>query len=188
MVLAAGGSTRMGGPTKLLLPVGGRPLVRWVVRAALAAGFEEVGVVLGHDPDRVRGALEGLPVRRIDNPDFAAGLSTSLRRGLEWASERADAALVLLGDEPGVEPAVIGRVLAEWRRRPYGACRARYLDRIGHPVVIGLPLAAPPEGDCGLGGRSGVEGGMREVDIDRPAPADIDTPEDYREALARVPR
>lgn len=187
-VLAAGGSRRMGGEPKLLLPYGGAPLVRASVSAALAAGFEQVGVVVGHEADAVAAALADLPVRRIDNPRFAEGLSTSVDRALAWAAGRADAALLLLGDEPDVDPDVIRRVLAEWRRRPAGACRTRYRDRAGHPVVVEVGLAGAAEGDRGLRDRLAREGrGVREVAVDRPGPSDIDTPADYREALARLP-
>lgn len=188
VVLAAGGSHRMGPGSKLLLPWGGAPLVRASVDAALAAGFEEVGVVVGDEADAVAEALADLPVRRIDNPRFSEGLSTSVERALEWAAGRADAALLLLADEPEIEPVVIRRVLDVWRRRPEGACRARYRDRVGHPVIVETRLAGVAEGDRGLGHR--LDPGrpdVHEVEVDRPAPADIDTPADYREALARLP-
>lgn len=178
----------MGDEAKLLLPYGGAPMVRAPVVAALAAGFEEVGVVVGDRADAVAAALADLPVRRIDNPDFARGLSTSVERGLEWAARRADAALLLLGDEPEVDPDVIGRVRAEWRRRPAGVVRTRYADRAGHPVVAPVGLAGAAKGDRGLGARLASDGAeVREVQIDRPAPRDIDTPADYRAALARLP-
>lgn len=179
----------MGDEMKLLLPWGGEPLIRSSVAAALEAGFDEVGVVVGREADAVAGALVGLPARRIDNPRFAEGLSTSVDRALVWAAGRARAALLLLGDEPQVEPEVIGRVLAEWRRRPSGACRTRYRDRVGHPVIVEVGLAGAAEGDRGLRDRleaSGTE--VREVEVDRPGPSDIDTPADYREALARLPQ
>lgn len=188
VVLAAGGSRRMGGASKLLLPYGGAPLVRASVSAALAAGFEEVGVVVGHDADAVAAALADLPVRRIGNPRFTEGLSTSVERALAWAAGRADAALLLLGDEPDVDPDVIRRVLAEWRRHPTGACRTRYRDRVGHPVVVAVGLAGTARGDRGLRDRLAPDrADVHEVEVDRPAPPDIDTPADYREALARLP-
>lgn len=178
----------MGDEMKLLLPWGGEPLIRSTVRAALAAGFEEVGVVVGHEADAVAAALARLPVALIDNPRFAEGLSTSVDRALAWAAGRAPAALLLLGDEPEVEPEVVRRLLADWRRQPTGACRTRYRDRVGHPVIVEVGLAGAAEGDRGLRDRlaaSAVD--AREVEVDRTAPSDIDTPADYREALARLP-
>lgn len=188
VVLAAGGSTRMGSRPKLLLPYRGEALVRWPVLAALAAGLDEVGVVVGDEADRVTRVLADLPVHRIDNPAFAEGLSGSLSRGLEWAAAREAAALVLLGDEPDIRPEAIARVLEDWRARPEGGCRARYSDRIGHPVVVDAGRTRAVSGDRGLRGRGVLCGAdLREVRIDAPAPSDIDTPADYREALARLP-
>ena len=112
IVLAAGQSRRMGGPNKLLADVGGKPMVRRSVEAVLASGAAPVVVVLGHQKEAVAASLEGLAVRLVDNPDFATGLSTSLKRGLAEVPEAADAALVCLGDMPFVTPAELGRLAA----------------------------------------------------------------------------
>jgi molybdenum cofactor cytidylyltransferase len=87
-------------------------MVRRSVETALASGAVPVVVVLGHQKEAVAAALEGLPLRLVDNPDFAAGLSTSLKRGLAEVPEAADAALVCLGDMPFVTPAELGRLAA----------------------------------------------------------------------------
>jgi molybdenum cofactor cytidylyltransferase len=112
IVLAAGQSRRMGGPNKLLADVGGKKMVRRSVEAAVASGAAPVVVVLGHQKEGVAAALEGLPVRFVDNPDFATGLSTSLKRGLAEVPDSADAALVCLGDMPFVTHAELGRLAA----------------------------------------------------------------------------
>src|SRR5262249_22248058 len=82
VVLAAGRSTRMGGPNKLLAEIRGRPLVRITVETALASRADPVIVVTGHERDRVEQALAGLDVRLVHNPDYADGLSTSLKAGI----------------------------------------------------------------------------------------------------------
>ena len=74
VVLAAGRSTRMGGPNKLLAEIGGRPLVRIAAEEALASHARPVIVVTGHQRDKVEAALAGLDVKRVHNPDFAEGL------------------------------------------------------------------------------------------------------------------
>ena len=73
IVLAAGRSTRMGGPNKLLADIGGKPMVRRVVEAALASRARPILVVTGHQADSLRAALAGLDVTFVDNPDYAAG-------------------------------------------------------------------------------------------------------------------
>ena len=82
LVLAAGRSSRMGGPNKLLAEIGGRPLVRIAVEEALASRARPVIVVTGHQRERVEAALAGLPVDFVHNSHFADGLGTSLRAGI----------------------------------------------------------------------------------------------------------
>jgi len=107
LVMAAGRSSRMGTANKLLAEVDGQPMVRRAVEAALASAAGPVFVVLGHDAHRVRAALRGCKVHFIDNPDYAEGMSTSLRRGLASLPDGVDGAVILLGDMPRIEPAAI---------------------------------------------------------------------------------
>ena len=81
-MLAAGQSRRMGERNKLLTEVDGRPMLRHAVEAAMGAGVRETVVVTGHERERVEAALAGLPVRFVHNPDYAEGLSTSLKAGI----------------------------------------------------------------------------------------------------------
>src|SRR5581483_11269597 len=102
----------MGGPNKLLAEIGGRPLVRIVAEAALASSAKPVIVVTGHQREKVEAALAGLDVRRVYNPDFAGGLSTSVKAGLAAVPADADGAIVCLGDMPQVSAALIDRLIA----------------------------------------------------------------------------
>jgi molybdenum cofactor cytidylyltransferase len=111
LVLAAGRSSRMGGPNKLLEKIGGRPLVRIVVEAALASRARPILVVTGHQRERVEAALAGLPVTFVHNPHFAEGLGTSLKAGIAALPAQADGAVVCLGDMPQVDGALIDRLL-----------------------------------------------------------------------------
>ena len=111
LVLAAGRSSRMGGPNKLLAEIGGRPLVRIVVETALASRARPVIVVTGHQSDRVVAALAGLPVEFVHNADFADGLGTSLRAGIAALPAQADGVIVCLGDMPQVDAAMIDRLV-----------------------------------------------------------------------------
>jgi len=110
LVLAAGRGTRMGGPNKLLEEIGGKPIVRWAVEAAAASRARPVVVVTGHEGDRVAAALKGLEFQRVHNPDFAEGLSTSLKAGLAALPADVDAVAVTLGDMPEVTGALIDRL------------------------------------------------------------------------------
>ncbi|CAM5768516.1 4-diphosphocytidyl-2C-methyl-D-erythritol kinase [Labrys miyagiensis] len=111
LILAAGRSTRMGGPNKLLQDYRGKPLVRHAVEAALASRARSVTVVTGHQAEEVQAALAGLPVTFIYNPDFAEGISTSVRAGVAALPGDADAALIGLGDMPLVGPALLDNLI-----------------------------------------------------------------------------
>src|SRR5260370_2364524 len=115
-VLAAGRSTRMGGPNKMLADANGQPLVVHAVKAALASQAVEVVVVLGHMADQVKAAImQAVPTSRLRfviNPDFAEGLSTSVRTGIAALRKDIDAAIVQLGDMPGVNSGLLDRLMA----------------------------------------------------------------------------
>jgi molybdenum cofactor cytidylyltransferase len=112
VVLAAGRSTRMRGPNKLLAEIARRPLVRIAVEAALASRASPVIVVAGHQRGEIEKALAGLPVRIVDNPDFAQGLGTSLKAGIAAVPAEADGAIVCLGDMPRVDASLLDRLIA----------------------------------------------------------------------------
>src|SRR3954470_18901922 len=112
LILAAGRSTRMGGPNKLLEEINGKPLVRHVAEHVLASRAKPVIVVTGHQKERVERALAGLPVTFVHNPDFAEGLSTSLKAGIAAVAADADGAIVCLGDMPQVSAKLIDRLIA----------------------------------------------------------------------------
>ena len=96
IVLAAGRSSRMGPRNKLLEPINGEPMIRRVAATALASGAQPIVVVTGHEAPVVTAALRGLDVTAILNPDYADGLSTSLRAGLGALSSDIDGALTCL--------------------------------------------------------------------------------------------
>jgi molybdenum cofactor cytidylyltransferase len=112
LVMAAGRSSRMGTINKLLIGIDGKPMVRHAVEAVRDAGLAPIVVVTGHQQEQVQAALAGLPVRFVHNPDYAQGLSTSLRTGLSALTEDVDAVLVGLGDMPRVGSADIERLVA----------------------------------------------------------------------------
>ncbi|HET7293015.1 MAG TPA: selenium cofactor biosynthesis protein YqeC [Vicinamibacteria bacterium] len=188
LVLAAGASTRMGRP-KLPLPLGGEPLVACAVKPLLDAGLSRVVVVLGADADAVRSALPRLPeIVAVENASWRAGMASSLRAGLA-ACAGADAALVVLGDQPSVTAAVVARVLAAAPGRPLVV--AEHGGRVVHPILLGRELFRELdalEGD--VGAREVVRRHLdRAARVAGEAPRDLDTEDDYRAALeGRPPR
>jgi molybdenum cofactor cytidylyltransferase len=111
IVLAAGRSTRMGGPNKLLAELNGKALVRIVAEQAVASKASGVIVVTGHQADLVEKALAGLNVTFVRNPDFAAGLASSVKAGITAVPADADGAVVCLGDMPLIDTKLIDRLI-----------------------------------------------------------------------------
>ncbi|WP_407155345.1 NTP transferase domain-containing protein [Bradyrhizobium sp. STM 3557] len=111
IVLAAGRSTRMGGPNKLLAELEGKKLVRIVAEQALASKASEVIVVAGHQAELIEQALSGLDVRFVRNPDFAGGLASSVKAGIAAVSKEADGAVVCLGDMPMVSSILLDHLI-----------------------------------------------------------------------------
>jgi molybdenum cofactor cytidylyltransferase len=111
VILAAGRSTRMGGPNKLLAEIGGRPLVRIVTEQALASQASDVIVVTGHQAEQVEKALLGLKVKFVRNPDFAEGLASSVKAGIAAVPDNADGAVICLGDMPLISAHLIDRLI-----------------------------------------------------------------------------
>ncbi len=183
VVLAAGRSTRMGGPNKLLAELGGKPLVRIAVEQALASKASSVVVVTGHQADEVRRALDGLSVVFVHNPSFAAGLATSVKAGIAVVPDDADAAIICLGDMPLIDATLIDRLIEAFAP-DRGALIAMPFNegRRGNPVLWSRRFFAELmtlEGD--VGARHLIERhteAVAEVAVEGPgAFLDIDTPE-----------
>jgi molybdenum cofactor cytidylyltransferase len=183
IVLAAGRSTRMGPRNKLREVVNGSALVRHAVEAALASRADPVLVVTGHESEAVRAALAGLDVRFVHNPDYAAGLSASLKSGLAAVPSISAGALILLGDMPNITAEIINRLIARFGEN--GEARAIVPTVLGHrgnPVLLTRALfddIAYLTGDAGARKLLDQAGeSVIEVAIEDPAIAlDIDTPE-----------
>jgi molybdenum cofactor cytidylyltransferase len=111
IILAAGRSTRMGGPNKLLAELGGKKLVRIVTEQALASKASEVIVVTGHQAELVENSLQGLKVKFVRNPDFAGGLASSVKAGIAAVPAGADGAVICLGDMPLIDANLIDRLI-----------------------------------------------------------------------------
>ncbi len=136
VILAAGRSTRMGGPNKLLAELGGKTLVRIVAEQALASKASEVIVVTGHQAGEVEKSLAGLNVKFVRNPDFAEGLASSVKAGISAVPREADAAVILLGDMPLIDAQLIDRLIEAFAPDRGGLIAVPVSDgRRGNPVL-----------------------------------------------------
>ena len=191
LVLAAGGSSRMGG-AKQLIEIEGRTLVERAVGAALEAQAHPVAVVVGANAPSVLAALAGRRIIVVHNPAWERGLSSSIRVGIAAllaAEPRLDAILVTPCDQPGLSREVILR-LAEAHRSTGLMSAARYGGRNGAPAVFGRDQFAA------LSALAGDEGARRLLNADPEKVsavelpelgADLDTPADVAAWKSRAP-
>jgi molybdenum cofactor cytidylyltransferase len=184
VILAAGASRRMGQP-KQLLEVGGRPLLEKVVAAACAARLDDVVVVLGARAEEIEASVDFGRARVVVNPEHEQGMSTSLRAGIASLAPEVSRALVILGDQPDVDAALLDRLLDLQEASGLPAAALSFEGLLHPPMVLtrewwaGLEAL---EGDVGL---RAVMRAHPELVAALPAeqpgghPVDIDTPEDF---------
>lgn len=185
VLLAAGKASRMGtgGPHKLLAEFDGEPLVRRSARIALDSSAGSVIAVTGHRSADIAAALSGLPLRIVDNPDYATGMASSLKTGFAAPDAReADGVLVMLADMPGLTSADLRHLIAVFRKAGGKAIVRAVADgKRGNPVILPrstFEAVQALEGD--IGARPIVEGsGLAVIDVElgRAAHLDVDTPE-----------
>lgn len=183
VLLAAGAGSRFraaGGEIKVLAPFRGRPLIEWALRALLAAGLDETVVVLGSSADAVRAGADLSGARVLVHPGWADGMASSLAAALASLPAEAEAAIVVLGDGPAIEPEAIRRVAARVAEGDAGLVGARYASGRAHPTAIHRSLWSrlPATGEDGARAL-----GVPRVDVDCSdlrAPGDADTPDDLR--------
>ncbi|MDH3689793.1 MAG: nucleotidyltransferase family protein [Gammaproteobacteria bacterium] len=135
LVLAAGRSARMGGRNKLTQEIDDTPMVAKVVAAATASKVKDVFVVVGHEHGAVRAVLSGYDVVFVENPDYASGLSASLRCGLSALSSGVDGVVVCLGDMPYVTSDHINRLIAAVNPDKRMICVPTFQHQRGNPVL-----------------------------------------------------
>ncbi len=192
VILAAGRSTRMPGGSKLLRKFGESTVIHRLVSTALSSGLDPVIVTLRHDETGVEEVLADLEVRFARVPESPEGRLISAFAGIAaLPDEPVVAAMILLGDEPGLSPDDVRTMRSAWEANESGALRPRFRDRAGHPVVLSrealevishFDRALDPEiGLWDLVIHSGIP--HMEVPIDRLSPVDVDTPTGL--ALAR---
>jgi molybdenum cofactor cytidylyltransferase len=189
IVLAAGGSSRMG-RNKLLLTLGGDTLLRRAVREAMAAELDPVIVVLGHEADLARRELADAACRVVVNPDYPQGMASSLGAGMAAVPASAPALVVLLADMPFVSAAMIGALIVRYRTSTAPLVVSDYMGVIAPPILYDRALfeelrAGPGDGP----GREVVRRHREEaVAVTWPAAAlvDLDRPDDVDRAVASL--
>jgi CTP:molybdopterin cytidylyltransferase MocA len=179
IVLAAGAGTRFreaGGGIKLLAPVDGHPLIERPLHAVLAAGLDDVVVVLGSGATEVRAGADLSGARVLVHAGWADGMASSLAAALATLSDECEAALVVLGDGPGLTSEAVRRVAARIAVGDAQLVGARYADGRAHPVAIVRALwpRLPQTGEDGARAL-----GVAPLDVDcsdLSPPGDADTP------------
>ena len=184
VVLGAGRSSRMGATNKLTIEVDGTPMIAHAVQAVADCGASPVVVVTGHESDKVRAALAGVTVTLVHNPDYAEGLSTSLRAGVRALPDDIDAALICLGDMPDISADHVARLIAAFDPdEGRTICIPTFAGKRGNPILWGvsfLPEFASLKGDTGARHLLG-EHAEAVCEVAMPDDAtlrDIDTPEE----------
>lgn len=187
IVLAAGASSRMG-RTKLTLPYGDSTILETVIRALEAAGIEAITVVLGRNWEEVYAEIEDLDVEVFVNPRPERGMASSAQWALAQMRDDIDAFLIVLGDQPQIQTSTIKEVLRAAAMSNQGILVPTFEGKRGHPVLFRSKykkaiLALPDNVGLNEVLKQSADD-VREVAMDTETILkDIDTPEDYREAV-----
>ena len=185
LVLAAGGSRRLGEP-KQLLPYGSGTLLDHALETARASGFDQLMVAIGGSSGDVRSRVDLSEAQVVENPDFGEGCSSSIAAGLSALDPRAELLVLMLGDQPGVTPATVRALIAGCGEGTVlAACL--YDNGRGHPLAFGrgaFDYLRELHGDKAvwkLMERRSDD--VVEVKVSGPIPRDVDTRADYEAVL-----
>jgi molybdenum cofactor cytidylyltransferase len=187
LILAAGASTRLGQP-KQLLPFKGTTLLGWTVKQfESCASLDEIVVVLGTTVEEIRKHVHFGRSKIVVNLATEKGCSASYTVGIRAMDPETEAIIVLLGDQPGVNPQLVEQIVLSWKLEGGKIVLANYRGRRGHPMLLSRELFNQL---VGLHGDKAVwklvdqhPEWVREVPVDRPYPRDINTWEDYQSVL-----
>lgn len=186
LVLAAGGSRRLGRP-KQLLPYGEETLLEHVLVTAGGCGFDQILCAIGGAADEVRATVDLRGVQVVENPQHGDGCASSIAAAMAELDPRCDVLVLLLGDQPGVTADAVRTLLGgRGHDAPLAVCR--YDDGVGHPFAFGRTVFVELAGLHGdkavwkLLDRRSAE--VAEVPVPGPVPRDVDTWEDYEAVLA----
>jgi molybdenum cofactor cytidylyltransferase len=187
IILAAGMSKRMGQP-KQFLNLHGKPMFRHAVETAVHSGLRPVVVVGGEQTGLLKEHIRDLPAIVIHNPNFAKGLSSSLKAGVKAIQDKVSAAFIFLADQPFIPVTVVQQLRESYevaKEKNIKIIRPRYASVPGHPVLFDAEIF--PELLCIEGDRGAQQviqqhlAELQYVDFDNPLwGVDIDTPEEWQ--------
>jgi CTP:molybdopterin cytidylyltransferase MocA len=190
LILCAGRSTRMGTP-KALLPLGAECAVERIVRLFRVCGVEKILAVTGHEAERIAPVLAACGVPCVRNADYDRGMFSSLQTGAERLQGLCRAFFVLPADIPLVRPETLRLLTNAFEGGKILACRPSFGGRRGHPPLLAHELVGPILAFNRPGGLRALladrAGDVVDVACDDPGILfDLDTPQDYAEALNRL--
>jgi molybdenum cofactor cytidylyltransferase len=188
IVLAAGRSRRMG-TQKLLLPFAGKTVIAHIVDQLLATKVARVFVVVGADAEAVAGALGGRQITLARNPDPDAEMLSSIRCAFAVLPDTCTAAVIALGDQPSMSPAIVDQLIEHFLTGSHGIIVPFHDGHRGHPMIVSVRYRDEiinKHDESGLRGLldSHADDVLR-IPFDGSVLEDMDFPEDYRRALAR---
>jgi molybdenum cofactor cytidylyltransferase len=185
LVLAAGGSKRLGAP-KQLLPYGNSTLLAHVLDTARACEFDQLICVIGAVAGEIRERVDLTGAEIVENRQFGEGCSSSIAAALQAVDPSAEVLILLLADQPGVTTQTVNALVKGRGDSPLAACL--YEDGRGHPLAFSRSTFKDLEA---LHGDKGVwklldrhADQLVDVPVAGPVPRDVDTDDDYRALLA----
>lgn len=190
LILAAGGSRRLGRP-KQLEAWGRTTLLGHVVERVRTFPADETWIVLGADIDAVMDAVDLSGFGIVENPEWQEGLASSLRAGLDALTRlsKADGAMVVLGDQPEIGGDVVTQLVERFRRSKALAVVPKYRYATGNPVIVRRelwPRLMSLEGDEGAKRLlTAHPEWVEEVWFEQLPPRDVDTAADVEELRPR---
>ena len=182
IILGAGLSRRMGEENKLFLPIGGKPMIEWVIQHVGSAGVDEI-ILVGSELslDRLK-KFENTRTKVVDNPDYQSGMTSSIQAGVEMAA--GDGYMICLGDQPNIKTPTYDVLLDAFSSNPAAIVLPFYQGEKGNPVILPKVFRADilaheePEGCKGI--VMANKELVIQVDVDDPGVLqDIDTKTDY---------
>jgi len=188
VILAAGGSSRLGRPKQLLV-FHGETLIRRSVRAAAEGGCDPVIVVVGSFGDAIQREIRSTSTIVVENPEWHRGLGTSIRRGLQEIDDAIGAVVLLTCDQPLLDKTLIAELLAAYEKTRKPMVASRYANTLGVPALFDrccfADLLALPDDSGAKTLLTSRPNDVAAVPFEQGA-IDIDTPEDFERLTAEV--